>query len=175
MPLGRIEERTRTANFSISTLTIRPSRSHFSGINILAWVANQRNNTLQASVSKVRENNLFALNIADLAFPMEKMVSFSKLPGIVAFCIVVLTRTLGSASPVPQGDSGGLAAIIEPALMGVANHLLTGIGSAVAGAAGGTPETTNQRVGHLHKRLQNAGVSAANLAPAVQDTMYVQP
>ena len=106
---------------------------------------------------------------------MEKMVSFSKLPGIVAFCIVVLTRTLGSASPVPQGDSGGLAAIIEPALMGVANHLLTGVGSAVAGAAGGTPETTNQRVGHLHKRLQNAGVSAANLAPAVQDTVYVQP
>ena len=37
------------------------------------------------------------------------MVSFSKLPGIVAFCIVVLTNTLGSAAPVPDSGQGGVA------------------------------------------------------------------
>ena len=40
---------------------------------------------------------------------MEKMVSFSnrKLPGIVALCIVFFTKTLASASPVPQDKRGG--------------------------------------------------------------------
>jgi hypothetical protein len=33
------------------------------------------------------------------------MVAFSKLPGIVALCIVVFTKTLGSAAPVPNGGA----------------------------------------------------------------------
>jgi len=35
-------------------------------------VTNQRNHTLQALPSKVKENNPFALNIADFIFPMAK-------------------------------------------------------------------------------------------------------
>ena len=105
---------------------------------------------------------------------MEKMVSFSKLPGIVAFCIVVLTRTLGSAAPVPQTNDGaptdhGLASISEPLLSGVANPLLTGVGNGVADLADGTLADTADDI------LKGAGDTFANLAPAVHDTMYVQP
>ena len=41
------------------------------------------------------------------------MVSFSKLPGMVAFSIVVLARTLGSAAPAPEDDSSP-AAVADP-------------------------------------------------------------
>jgi len=37
------------------------------------------------------------------------MVAFSKLPGIIAFCIVVFTKTLGSAAPVPDGGYGSVS------------------------------------------------------------------
>jgi hypothetical protein len=77
------------------------------------------------------------------------MVSFSKLPGMVALCIVVLTRTLGSAAPVPQTqDVGGVAAITEPALIDVADALLTGVGSTVGGAADEKPKA-NDPLGNL--------------------------
>jgi len=45
------------------------------------------------------------------------MISFSKISGVVALSIVVLARTLGSASPVPDGDNG-LPAAIQPTLVG---------------------------------------------------------
>ena len=103
------------------------------------------------------------------------MVSFSKLPGMVAFCIVVLTRTLGSAAPVPQtNDDGaatdhGLASISDPLLSDVADPLLTGVGSGVASLADGTLADTVDVI------VEGAGDALANLAPAVHDTMYVQP
>ena len=66
------------------------------------------------------------------------MVSFSKLPGMVSFYIVVLTRTLGSAAPVPQTNDdeneSGLPALLAPAVEDVVNPLLTGAGDAVANA-----------------------------------------
>jgi len=82
---------------------------------------------IHCSTSKAGENNPFALNIADLAFPHEKDGFFSKPPGVVALCIVVLTRTLGSAGPVPQDDDdandGGLASLTAPAVEGLVNPL----------------------------------------------------
>ena len=42
------------------------------------------------------------------------MVSFSKLPGIVAFCVVVLAATLGSAAPVPGIGQAGAASSWAP-------------------------------------------------------------
>ena len=45
------------------------------------------------------------------------MVSFSKLPSVVAFCVVVLTKTLGSATPVPQTDDDPL--IFPPGLFNI--------------------------------------------------------
>ena len=84
------------------------------------------------------------------------MVSFSKLPGMVGLCIVVLISTLAFAAPVRQDDddgdcSGGLATITEPIVMGIANPLLKGAGMGLPSAA-------------------------ANAAPAVdpEDTVYVQ-
>jgi hypothetical protein len=37
------------------------------------------------------------------------MVAFSKLPWIVALCIVVFTKTLGSAAPVPDSGAAGVS------------------------------------------------------------------
>jgi hypothetical protein len=97
------------------------------------------------------------------------MVSFSKLPGMVAFCIVVLTRTLGSAAPVPQTDDhDGVAAITDPVLMGVVDPALTGVASGVVDTIDGSLGTP---VGEL---VHNVGDAISNVAPAVEDTMYVQ-
>jgi hypothetical protein len=98
------------------------------------------------------------------------MVSFSKLPGMVAFCIVFLTRTLGSAAPVPQRDGySGLAGITEPVLNGVANPLLTGVGNGVVNLIDG------RLGGPVGEIVQGLGDTVTNVAPAVEGTVYVQP
>jgi hypothetical protein len=85
------------------------------------------------------------------------MVSFSKLPGMVAFCIVFLTRTLGSAAPISQRD-GGLAGITEPVLNGVANPLLTGVGSGVVNLIDG------RLGGPVGEIVQGLGDTVTNVA-----------
>ena len=165
------------------------------------------------------------------------MVSFSKrkLPGIVTLCIVFFTKTLVSASPVPQGKRGGtvasavpvpqgehggtlpsgvtqdddydddydddrrsvssvssvdssvsgLLALTTPAVNGIVDPLATGVGRGVAGAAGGTAQVFgllgDAMASLLHvvggvaaNAEQGAGVAVANVAPAVQGTVYVQ-
>ena len=103
------------------------------------------------------------------------MVYFSKLPGMVALCIVVLARTLGSAAPVPQiHDVGGVAAITE-ALVDVADPLLTGVGSAVGGAADAKPEADDPLGDPLHDILKDAGIALTNASPAVWDTCGSNP
>jgi hypothetical protein len=45
------------------------------------------------------------------------MVSFSKIPGMITLCIVVLTGTLGSAAPQAvseSDDDSGLAGVAKP-------------------------------------------------------------
>jgi len=108
------------------------------------------------------------------------MVSFSKLPGMVALCIVVLTRTLGSAAPVPQhdddDDDDGLDAVLAPIVGGVVAPLTSGIGRGVAGLGAGGDQSLADLLGQLlADAIQGTGVAVANVAPAVQDTVYVQP
>jgi len=118
------------------------------------------------------------------------MVSFSRLPGMVAFCIVVFTRTLASAVPIPQGDDdekhdGGLAGLTAPAVEGVVEPLSTGFGRGVAGAAAGTQQTADILGDAMENLLhtlggvagnveEGAGVAVANAGNAAQDTVYVQ-
>ena len=74
--------------------------------------------------------------------PWEKMFSFSKLPGMIAICIIFLSRTITSAAPVPRHDDddnyGSIHDIINPLVDGILNPLLIGAGKGVAGAAAGT-------------------------------------
>ena len=102
------------------------------------------------------------------------MVSFSKLPGMVAFCIVVLTKTLGSAAPVAQTNDGaatdhGLASISEPLLSGVVDPLTEGVGGAVGRVGEATPDELVDSIGG------GGADTLTNVAPAAHDTMYVQP
>ena len=82
--------------------------------------------------------------------PLQKMVSFNKLPGMVALCIVVLIRTLASAvptfddlldpaleatQPLPDGAgqgvaSAGIGAHVAPDLLGETTYLLSGTSGA---------------------------------------------
>jgi hypothetical protein len=113
------------------------------------------------------------------------MVSFSKLPGMVALCIVVLTSTLGSAAPVPQnnGHESGLPALVAPAVEGVAIPLLKGVGDAVAedgvhevtDGLGDTLDEDLHAVGKIGATVEEgAGVAVANAGSAVWGTVYVQ-
>jgi len=113
------------------------------------------------------------------------MVSFSKLPGMVALYIVVLTRTLSSAVPVPQNndDESGLAALVAPVVEGVAIPLFRGVGNAVA--QDGVHEVTDGLGDALDEDLhavgaigatveEGAGRAIANAGSALWGTVYVQ-
>ncbi|KAH7075294.1 hypothetical protein BKA62DRAFT_803800 [Auriculariales sp. MPI-PUGE-AT-0066] len=55
----------------------------------------------------------------------------------------VLVATLAMACAAPVDYEGGLAALTEPAVNGVIDPLTTGVGRGVAGAAGGTQQTSD--------------------------------
>ncbi|KAF8924480.1 hypothetical protein BGZ47_003983 [Haplosporangium gracile] len=109
------------------------------------------------------------------------------LVATIAFALLVLLQTASTtvdAAPVGHDDDndGGLAALTEPAVMGLANPLTTGVGRGVAGAAAGTQQTADllgDAVSELLHVLggvaanteQGAGVAVANAAPAVQGTV----
>jgi hypothetical protein len=60
------------------------------------------------------------------------MVSFSKIPGMITLCIVVLTGTLGSAAPQAVSDDGsGLAGVSKPT-----DSLVNGAGADGGSAVG---------------------------------------
>ena len=70
------------------------------------------------------------------------MVSFSKLPGIVAFCVVALATTLSSAAPVPGIGQAGAAGAPEP-------------GNGQAGTAWAPPDDAYGLEKILHQWLSN--------------------
>lgn len=116
------------------------------------------------------------------------MVYFGTLPGVITLCIV-LANNLVSAAPAfrDDDDDGGIAVLTNPAqvVMGVANPLLTGSGKGITGAAAGTAQTTDligdagadllHTFGGISGNVeQGTGVAVANVAPAIQGTVYVQ-
>ncbi len=105
----------------------------------------------------------------------------------VALASTLLAAGAASAAPASSSahgpDDGGLEALTQPVVQGVANPLTTGVGRGVAGAAGGTQQTADllgEAIDALMHTLggvaanteQGTGVAVANAAPAVQDTVH---
>jgi len=112
------------------------------------------------------------------------MVSFSKTPGTVALCVVVLTRTLASAAPAPRRRAFSHTTGFNPLLAGIIGPITSGAGKALSSAASGTYETADllgDSLGTLLNTLgdvaanveSGVGIAVGNVTPALEDTMYV--